>query len=247
MEARTRATLDLIRYFRQPERSALSQSATLRATGKYRILSKCRGCLGLCPKALPMKITEREELLMRRALDPASSPAEAAKAAEAFVNSLRKRGVSGYDLLLPDRNPRASSGQPPPQPTPEQRQRTYSPPPSPPPRPADYSGAYDEPWEEHYAKARAETEMRKRNGRQQYQDPKWDHIRQQREAAQNKMAEDIINGKDEKKDLKPMIHWGIIIALGVFICRTSAGAAVFYMLLVIAINALVLWNTNRSR
>jgi hypothetical protein len=120
-------------------------------------------------------------------------------------------------LVLPDRNPGASSSAPPPQPTPEQRQRTYSPPP-PPPRP-----------------------------RPQYQDPKWDHIRQQREAAQNKMAEDIINGKDEKKDLKPMIHWGIIIALGVFICRTSAGAAVFYMLLVIAINALVLWNTNRSR
>jgi hypothetical protein len=84
-------------------------------------------------------------------------------------------------------------------------------------------------------------------GARWYQDPKWDHIRQQREAAQNKMAEDIINGKYEKKDFKPMIHWGIIIALGVFICRTSAGAAVFYMLLVIAINALVLWNTNRSR
>jgi hypothetical protein len=38
-----------------------------------------------------MKLTEREDLLMRRALDPASAPAEAAKAAEAFVNSLRKR------------------------------------------------------------------------------------------------------------------------------------------------------------
>jgi hypothetical protein len=83
--------------------------------------------------------------------------------------------------------------------------------------------------------------------RPQYQDPKWDYVRQQREAAQNQVAEDIINGKYEKKDFKPMIHWGIIIALGVFICRASPGAAVFYMLLVIAINALVLWNTNRSR
>jgi hypothetical protein len=43
-----------------------------------------------------MKITEREEILMRRALDPASSPAEAEMAAQAFVRSLHKRGVSGY-------------------------------------------------------------------------------------------------------------------------------------------------------
>ncbi len=45
-----------------------------------------------------MKITEREEILMRRALDPASSPAEAEMAAQVFVRSLRKRGVSGYEL-----------------------------------------------------------------------------------------------------------------------------------------------------
>jgi hypothetical protein len=41
-----------------------------------------------------MKITEREDLLMRRALDPASSPAEAEAAAAAFVKSLRNRGIS---------------------------------------------------------------------------------------------------------------------------------------------------------
>jgi hypothetical protein len=45
-----------------------------------------------------MKISKKEELLMRRALDPASSPAEVAKAAEAFVSSLRKRGLNGYDF-----------------------------------------------------------------------------------------------------------------------------------------------------
>jgi hypothetical protein len=116
-----------------------------------------------------MKITAREEILMRRALDPASSPAEAAKAAEAFVNSLRKRAVSGYDLVPPDRNPGASSSATPSQPTPEQQQRTYSPPPPPPPR----------------------------RPRPQYQNPKWDHVRQQREAAQNQVAEDIIKGRYE--------------------------------------------------
>lgn len=48
-----------------------------------------------------MKITQREDLLMRRALDPASTPVEAAKAAEAFVASLRKRGVNGYEFVKP--------------------------------------------------------------------------------------------------------------------------------------------------
>jgi hypothetical protein len=46
-----------------------------------------------------MKITPREELLMRRALDPASSAAEAETAAQAFVRSLRKRGINGYDFV----------------------------------------------------------------------------------------------------------------------------------------------------
>jgi hypothetical protein len=48
-------------------------------------------------------LTDKENILLRRALDPASSPAEAAKAAEAFVNSLRKRGLNGYDFMAPPR------------------------------------------------------------------------------------------------------------------------------------------------
>jgi hypothetical protein len=76
-----------------------------------------------------MKITEREELLMRRALDPASSPAEAAKAAEAFVNSLRKRGVNGYDFVPPGRKVE------PPGPQPRPADASPPPPPPPPPKP----------------------------------------------------------------------------------------------------------------
>jgi len=164
-----------------------------------------------------VKLTEKENLLLRRALDKASAPAEAAKAAEALVKSLRERGIDGYNF--------------------------FSLPTAPPPRP---TATPSYPAEED-AKAWAKTEMRRRNAARHQSDPKWDHIRQQREAAENKVAEDIINGKYDKKDFKPMIHWGIIIALGIFIGRTSPGAAVFYMLLVIAINVLVLWNTNRSR
>ena len=61
-----------------------------------------------------MQITKREELLMRRALDPASSPAEAAKAAEAFVNSLRKRGINGYEFARPTAAPQPSPQSEPP-------------------------------------------------------------------------------------------------------------------------------------
>jgi hypothetical protein len=71
-----------------------------------------------------VKLTKKEDILLRRALDKASAPAEAARAAQAFINSLRKRGVSGYDLVPPDRNPGASSSATPSQPTPEQQQRT---------------------------------------------------------------------------------------------------------------------------
>lgn len=49
---------------------------------------------------------------MRRALDPASSPAEAAKAAEAFVNSLRKRGVNGYDFIGQQRSSHQAQTEP---------------------------------------------------------------------------------------------------------------------------------------
>src|SRR5258708_2848927 len=90
-----------------------------------------------------VKLTKKEDILLRRALDKASAPAEAAMAAQAFINSLRKRGVSGYDLVPPDRNPGASSSAPPPQPTPEQQQRTYSPPPPPPPRPQYQNPKWD--------------------------------------------------------------------------------------------------------
>jgi hypothetical protein len=59
-------------------------------------------------------LTDKENILLRRALDPASSPAEAAKAAEAFVTSLRKRGLNGYDFVPPPppRNQRASQEPP---------------------------------------------------------------------------------------------------------------------------------------
>ena len=46
-----------------------------------------------------MNLTEHEQKLLLRALDKASAPAEAEKAAEALINSLRERGISGYDLL----------------------------------------------------------------------------------------------------------------------------------------------------
>ena len=48
-----------------------------------------------------MKLTEKENLLLRRALDAATSAAESEAAAKAFISSLRKRGVSGYDFVPP--------------------------------------------------------------------------------------------------------------------------------------------------
>jgi hypothetical protein len=48
-----------------------------------------------------MKLTEKENLLLRRALDAASSPAESEAAAKAFIRSLRERGVSGMILCHP--------------------------------------------------------------------------------------------------------------------------------------------------
>jgi hypothetical protein len=83
--------------------------------------------LGADLQTLVMKITEKENILLRRALDPASSPNEAAKAAEAFVTSLRKRGLNGYDFVRPAR--------PEPQQGPQTRPCDASPPPPQPPPP----------------------------------------------------------------------------------------------------------------
>src|ERR1700758_4158335 len=46
-----------------------------------------------------MKLTDHEQRLLLRALDKASAPAEAEKAAHALIASLRSRGISGYDIL----------------------------------------------------------------------------------------------------------------------------------------------------
>lgn len=87
-----------------------------------------------------MKLTEKENLLLRRALDPASSPNEAEVAMAAFARSLRKRGVSGYDFVPPQRQATAPGPQarpsdaPPPQPPPPPK-------PEPPPQKA-YEQAY---------------------------------------------------------------------------------------------------------
>jgi hypothetical protein len=61
-------------------------------------------------------ITERENILLRRALDPATTENEAAKAMEAFVNSLRKRGLNGYDFVPPDPPRGRAAQEPPPEP-----------------------------------------------------------------------------------------------------------------------------------
>lgn len=47
----------------------------------------------------PVNFTEREKNLFLRAMDKASAPAKAEKAAEALIFSLRNHGVSGYDIL----------------------------------------------------------------------------------------------------------------------------------------------------
>lgn len=75
-----------------------------------------------------MKITEKENMLLRRALDQASSPNEAEVAMAAFARSLRKRGVNGYDFVSPDREPRPADTPPPP--------KAQPPPPQPEPAPS---------------------------------------------------------------------------------------------------------------
>jgi hypothetical protein len=69
-----------------------------------------------------MKLTQRENLLLRRALGKATIPAEAETAAKAFIESLRKRGINAYDFVTPTRDG------PPPRPEPQ----ASTPPPSPP-------------------------------------------------------------------------------------------------------------------
>jgi hypothetical protein len=70
------------------------------------------------------KLTKRESDLLRRALDKATTQAEAETAARAFIDSLRKRGLDGYAFVPPDR-----VGPPPPQ-----QGHEWSPPPQPEPR-----------------------------------------------------------------------------------------------------------------
>jgi hypothetical protein len=45
-----------------------------------------------------MKLSEREENLLMRALDKGSSPAEAEKAAQALINPLRERCICGHEV-----------------------------------------------------------------------------------------------------------------------------------------------------
>jgi hypothetical protein len=94
-----------------------------------------------------MKLTEKEDLLLRRALDPASSPNEAEVAMAAFARSLRKRGVSGYDFVPPSRQAQPQGPQarpsdtPPPQPPPPEPPKSSPPPPQPPPQQKAYEQA----------------------------------------------------------------------------------------------------------
>jgi len=142
-----------------------------------------------------MKLTEKENLLLRRALDAASSSAESEAAAKAFISSLRKRGVSGYDFVPPDRQARAQA-QPEPEPNPERaywadpqwvppgwagftKPRQSTPPPPPPRR--SQSSPPPPPKTESKEAQPGQTPPRPRP---QYSDPKWDFIRQQRKTRQ---------------------------------------------------------------
>src|SRR5260221_4245948 len=78
-----------------------------------------------------MKITEKENMLLRRALDPASSPNEAEAAMAAFARSLRKRGINGYDFVPPDREARPQGPQARPSNTPQPPEPPKAEPPPP--------------------------------------------------------------------------------------------------------------------
>jgi|SRR5208283_658591 len=81
-----------------------------------------------------MKITRREKELLRRALDKGTTDAEAATAAKALIESLRKRGVSSYEAVPDDRESSAAGPQSPPEPQPAQPPPRKAPPPDPEPR-----------------------------------------------------------------------------------------------------------------
>jgi hypothetical protein len=70
-------------------------------------------------------LTEYEQKLLLRALDRASVAVEAEKAAEALINSLRERGINGFDMLDQLQPKRVAAAQSP----------TTAPPTNPPPRP----------------------------------------------------------------------------------------------------------------
>ena len=84
-----------------------------------------------------MKITEKENMLLRRALDLASSANEAETAMAAFARSLRKRGISGYDFVPPERTARPAG---------PQARPSDAPPPEPPKAepPPPYQQAYEQ-------------------------------------------------------------------------------------------------------
>jgi hypothetical protein len=127
-------------------------------------------------------ITERENLLLRRALDPATTENEAAKAMEAFVNSLRKRGLNGYDFVPPDPPRGRAAQEPPPEPpkseppppkyepkppppreeTPPWWTRAKEKPPEPPPPPRDDS------WAEYWKRNQQSTRERDRFARKEW-------------------------------------------------------------------------------
>lgn len=76
-----------------------------------------------------MRITEKENLLPRRALDSATTDAEAETAAKAFVHALRSRKVSGYDFVPAERaNGPAPRPQQPAPPSPAAQQQPTPPP-----------------------------------------------------------------------------------------------------------------------
>jgi hypothetical protein len=88
-----------------------------------------------------MKLTEKENLLLRRALDPASSPNEAEMAMAAFARLLRKRGVSGYDFVPPNRQAQPQGPQARPSDSPPEPPKSSPPPPQPPPEQKAYEQA----------------------------------------------------------------------------------------------------------
>jgi hypothetical protein len=67
--------------------------------------------VGESEESSSVKLSEREEKLLMRGLDKASSPAGAEKAAQALINSLRERGMNGHEIteLFGGSSPSAAS------------------------------------------------------------------------------------------------------------------------------------------